>query len=178
MNCSPDSSTLYTSFADGGRCPIFPVSLFPLVFTTKTIPHSGSPVPDRNSQLLSISQSVIPLFKRQWNERIWRMRQKPPSNQFLNKTRSHHRMATTQAPEQMPMWRRGYAADCRSAYPGSIPGIGSRLGFKRISGKEELRTGSLNFFKTFKLRLWRNHSEQFTLSGAFCPRHRDTPLWG
>ena len=31
--------------------------------------------------------------------------------------------------QQMPWWRKGYAADCRSAYPGSIPGHGSYLSF-------------------------------------------------
>jgi hypothetical protein len=51
----PFSSTLYTSFADGGRCPILLGLLFSFVFTTKTIPHSGSPLQNRNSQLLSIS---------------------------------------------------------------------------------------------------------------------------
>jgi hypothetical protein len=55
VSCSPFSSTLYTSFADGGRCPIFLILLFSFVFTTKTIPHSGSPQYHVSSQLLSIS---------------------------------------------------------------------------------------------------------------------------
>lgn len=42
VSCPPDSNTLYTSFADGGRCPICAiVELFSFAFTTKTIPHSG-----------------------------------------------------------------------------------------------------------------------------------------
>jgi hypothetical protein len=58
VSCPPDSSTLYTSFADGGRCPIRAmVVLVPFVFTTKTIPHSGSPQLIGGSQLLSISVS-------------------------------------------------------------------------------------------------------------------------
>lgn len=44
------SSTIYTSFADGGRCPIV-AGLFSLM--TKTIPHSGSPDLSGRSQLLT-----------------------------------------------------------------------------------------------------------------------------
>lgn len=54
VSCPPCSSTLYTSLADGGRCPILCRVGFSLVVTTKTIPHSGSPLPDWTSQLLSI----------------------------------------------------------------------------------------------------------------------------
>jgi hypothetical protein len=80
----PFSSTLYTSFADGGRCPMFLVGLFPFVVTTKTIPHSGSPLHHGTSQLLSISlpgwESAV--FLRH-SRNLW---QNPPANQYLNKT--------------------------------------------------------------------------------------------
>ena len=150
------SSTLYTSFAEGGRCPSrAEVFLLAIVFTTKTIPHSGSPYSGKNSQLLSLSlytfSNGIVFALRLIHISVQRvscgkyhrdmhpyrsklsncppglgiLRKILPKNDPLNNSRTYTNMSNHNCERPMPGWRKGYAADCRSVYPGSIPGPGS-----------------------------------------------------
>ena len=70
----------------------------------------------------------------------FRMTQSPGARTLLNRLRSDKECA------RMATWRSGYAAVCKTVYPGSIPGVASskikHLSQYRVSSRPALKQAS------------------------------------